>query len=69
MNELDCLTELAKNWSLTFSETEFLQEQPQSTWLDLAIQMLSFRQTGLFPANSDDIDPSAITSPCSLRRL
>lgn len=54
------LTELAENWSLTFSESEFIQKQPPATWLDFAIQMLSFRQTGLFPARSSDIAAPAI---------
>ena len=53
-------TDLAENWSLTFSETEFIQQQPSSTWLDFAIQMMSFRQTGLFPARTVDVPAPAI---------
>jgi len=53
-------TELAENWSLKYSETDFIENQPVSTWLDFAIQMLSFRQTGLFPARSTDVPAPAI---------
>ena len=60
MSETDRTTELARNWSLTFSETEFLQQQPSSTWLDLAVQMLFFRQSGAFPSNTDEVSTSAV---------
>ena len=60
MSDAIRLTELAGNWSLTFSESEFIQGQPATTWLDYAIQMMSFRQTGLFPTRPTDIPAPAI---------
>ena len=53
-------TDLARNWSLTFSEMEFIQTFGSSAWLDVAVQMLAFRNTGLFPSATNIVKKAAI---------
>ena len=51
--------QFSEKWSLTFDESEFIQTQPEKAWLDFAVNLIYFRNEGVFPSRGDDV-PGAV---------